>query len=77
MSPNPFPNSSYPTAWDEANMVKITDVPVNVDGTGLTVTDVVAGQGPLMEPITGADIEGLSIHSDNVVPVVHASEVAE
>jgi hypothetical protein len=75
MSPNPYPNTTYPTAWDEANMVKAPDVPVNVDGTGLTVTDVVAGQGPLMEPITGADVKGLSAKGDNVTPVVHASEL--
>lgn len=57
-------------------MVKATDVPVNVAGTGLTVTDVVAGQGPLMEPVTGADVAGTTIRGDNVEPVVHASEEA-
>jgi hypothetical protein len=56
-------------------MVKATDIPVNADGTGLTVTDVDAGQGPLMEPITGADVKGLNAKGDNVSPVVHVSEL--
>lgn len=29
MSPQPYPDASYPTAWDEANMEKAPDVPVN------------------------------------------------
>lgn len=68
--PNPYPNANYPTAYDEADMIKATDVPVNVAGTGLTVTDVAAGSGPLMEAVTGADVEGLTMRGDNVEPVV-------
>ena len=69
--PNPYPNADYPTAWDEASMVKSGDAPVNEDGTGLAVTDVVAGQGPLMdmEAITGADVDGTSLCGSNVEPV--------
>jgi len=60
MSPQRYPNADYPTAYDEANMVKITDVPVNVTGTGVVVSDVTAGQGPLMEmdALTGSDVKG-------------------
>lgn len=29
MSPQPYPDATYPTAWDEADMVKAPDVPVN------------------------------------------------
>lgn len=55
-------------------MVKATDVATNAAGTGLTVTDVAGGQGPLMEPITGADVKGLTVHGDNVTPAVSASK---
>lgn len=69
--PNPYPNANYPTAYDEADMLKATDVAVNEAGTGLTVSDVVAGKGPLMESaVTGADVEGLTPRGDNVEPVV-------
>ena len=66
MSPNPYPNSNYPTAWDEANMVKATDIATNnTDATtGLTVTDVAGGQGPLMEPVTGADATDTALDSE-------------
>lgn len=63
MSPNPYPNANYPTAWDEANMVKATDIATNETdaATGLAVTDVAGGQGPLLEqPITGADAKATS-----------------
>ena len=71
MSPQRYPNANYPTAYDEANMGKATDVPVNVAGTGLTVSDVSAGQGPLfeMEVVTGADVPGTTVRGDNVEPV--------
>lgn len=67
--PIPYPNANYPTAYDEADMLKAGDVPVNAAGTGLTVTDVVAGKGPLMEAVTGDDVEGLTPRGDNVEPV--------
>jgi len=47
MSWERYPNSNYPEPWDEANMVKATDVATNEDGGSLTVTAVGAGQGPL------------------------------
>ena len=69
--PNPYPNATYPTGWDEANMVKSGDAAVNETGTGLVVSDVAAGKGPLldMDAVTTADVDGTSLHSDNVHPV--------
>lgn len=49
MSWERYPNANYPEPWDEAEMVKATDVATNVDGGSLTVTAVGAGQGPLLE----------------------------
>ena len=58
MSWQRYPNATYPEAYDEANMVKATDVPVNADGglaeiqsvwndaTGGTFTLSYDGQGP-------------------------------
>lgn len=58
-----YPNANYPEAYDEANMAKATDVPVNVAGTGLTVTEAEAGYGPLLEhAVTGVDVKGLAPH---------------
>jgi len=51
-------------------MVKAPDIATNADGTGLVVADVAGGQGPLMEPITGADVKGLTMSGDNVVAAV-------
>jgi hypothetical protein len=67
--PIPYPNANYPKAYDEADMLKATDVPVNATGTGLTVADVTAGSGPLMETVTGEDVEGTGLRGDNVEPV--------
>ncbi len=66
--PNPYPNASYPKAYDEADFIKSGDAPVNDAGTGLTIEDVAAGSGPLadMEYLTGADVEGASFRGDNV-----------
>lgn len=47
MSWERYPNSNYPEPWDEADMVKATDVATNDAGTNLTVDAVAAGQGPL------------------------------
>ncbi len=58
MSWQRFPNANYPEAYDEDNMVKATDVPVNEDGgvaeiqsvwndaSGGTFTFSFDGQGP-------------------------------
>ncbi len=52
-----YPNANYPTAYDEANMQKSTDVPVNDAAANLTVTEAAAGYGPLMESaVTGKDV---------------------
>lgn len=62
---NPYPNANYETAWDEANMLKSGAAPVNTAGTGLTVTDVAAGKGPLLEnegAVTTADATMTSAH---------------
>lgn len=69
--PVPYPNANYPTAYDEADMLKATDVPVNAAGTGLTVSDVVAGKGPLTEAeaVTAEDVSGLTPRGDNVETV--------
>ncbi len=69
--PNPFPNSPYPTAYNEADFVVSGDAPVNDAGTGLTIEDVAAGQGPLadMQVFTGRDVEGASFRGDNVKSV--------
>ena len=77
--PNPFPNSDYPTAYDEDDFVKSGDAPVNVAGTGLTIEDVGAGQGPLadMQALTGRDVEGASFRGDNVHSVFEPKEVAD
>lgn len=66
--PNPFPNASYPTAYDEADFVVSGDAPVNDAGAGLTISDVAAGQGPLadMQVFTGRDVEGASFRGNNV-----------
>ena len=56
MSPIRYPNANYPTAYDEANMVKAGDVAVNADGSSLTVSEAGAGQGPLGDIVTGADV---------------------
>lgn len=77
MSPQRYPNANYPTAYDEANMGKITDVPVNDAGTGLTVSDVTAGQGPLFEAITGADVPGTTLVGDNVAPATKPVDEVE
>ena len=69
---NPFPNAVYPVAWTEANFVKSGDAPVNEAATGLTVTDVVAGKGPLseLEAVTTNDADKVSSvdgeHTDSV-----------
>ncbi len=70
--PNPFPNAAYPTAYAEADFVVSGDAPVNDAGTGLTITDVAAGQGPLadMQAFTGRDVEGVTFRGDNVHSVV-------
>lgn len=53
-----YPNADYPTAYDEDEMVKGTDVPVNTAAQNLTVTVAAAGQGPLFgEPVTGQDVK--------------------
>lgn len=78
--PNPFPNANYPTAYDEADFVVSGDAPVNDAGTGLTITDVAAGQGPLadMQALTGRDVVGVTFRGDNVHSVnVPKAEVAE
>lgn len=54
MSWERYPNSNYPEPWDEADMVKATDVATNVDGGSLTVAAVGAGQGPLH--VTASDV---------------------
>lgn len=54
MSWERFPNANYPEPWDEATMVKATDVATNEDGGSLTVDTVGAGQGPLH--VTAADV---------------------
>jgi len=54
MSWERYPNANYPQAYDEADMVKADGIPVNVAGTGLTVTEAGAGQGPLA--VSGADV---------------------
>ena len=63
-----YPNASYPTAYDEDNMVKATDVPVNDAAENLTVTAAGAGMGPLMEStaVTGADVKGTRVHDSDV-----------
>jgi hypothetical protein len=70
MSWQRYPNANYPTPWDEADMAKATDVSVNVDGGGLTVTAVGAGEGPLH--ITAADVPNRS--EDPVAVVVEEDE---
>lgn len=60
MSWERYPNANYPQGYDEANMIKTTDVPVNVEGGLLTVTEAGAGLGPLKE-VTGADVRGVTI----------------
>jgi hypothetical protein len=47
MSWERYPNANYPEPWDEANMVKATDVATNEDGGSLVVDAVGAGNGPL------------------------------
>lgn len=74
MSWQRYPNANYPEAYDEDNMVKATDVPVNEDGglaeiqsvwndaSGGTFTFSYDGQGP-----TGAlvfDADNVSINSE-------------
>jgi hypothetical protein len=56
MSPQPFPDADYPTAFDEADMVKAPDVPVNAgvdevqsifnDATGGDFALLFDGEGP-------------------------------
>lgn len=66
-----FPNANYPTAYDEANMVKADAVPVNVAGTGLTVTEAAAGYGPLFESaMDGTDVEGVTLHGNQPLKAV-------
>ncbi len=76
--PNPFPNSPYPTAYDEAFFVVSGDAPVNDAGTGLTIEDVAAGSGPLadMKALTGRDVQGASFRGDNVHSVFEPKAVA-
>ena len=77
--PNPFPGTTYPTAYDEADFVVSGDAPVNDAGTGLTIEDVGAGQGPLadMTVYTGRDVEGVTPRGDNVRSVFEPKEVAD
>ncbi len=77
--PDPFPNANYPTAYDETDFVKSGDAPVNVAGTGLTIEDVAAGQGPLagMEALTGRDVEGATFRGDNVHSVFEPQTVVD
>lgn len=53
-----YPNANYPQAYDEADMQKATDVPVNTAANNLTVTEAAAGYGPLDQEsvVTGRDI---------------------
>jgi len=52
-----FPNANYPQAYDEDDMQKASDVPVNVAADNLSLTEAGAGYGPLLESaITGRDV---------------------
>ncbi len=75
--PDPYPNSTYPTAYDEGGYVVSGDAPVNNAGTGLTIEDVAAGQGPLadMKVFTGRDVAGVTPRGDNVRSVFTPKEV--
>ena len=68
MSWQRYPNANYPEAYPEANMVKATDVATNSDAGLLTVTEAGAGFGPLQE-VTGADVQGTTLHDNGVAPV--------
>lgn len=76
MSWQRFPNANYPEAYDEANMVKATDVATNEDGGTLTITEAAAGYGPLLE-VTGADVKGTSLHDDMTEPTAEAAPEVE
>jgi len=65
MSWERYPNANYPEGYTEANMVKTTDVPVNVAGGVLTITEAGAGLGPLKE-VTGADVRGVTLHDTSI-----------
>lgn len=77
--PNPFPNSPYPTAYNEDDYIVSGAASVNVAGTGLTIEDVAGGQGPLadMQVFTGRDVKGASFHGDNVRSVFEPKEVVD
>lgn len=77
MSWERYPNASYPEPWDEAEMLKATDVATNVDGGGLTVTDVSAGSGPLHEVLTNEDVPAFRDPEEGAAPVSEAVELDE
>lgn len=72
-----FPNANYPQAYAEADMAKADTVPVNVAGTGLTITEAGVGYGPLLESAkTGLDVEGVTLHGNQPVAPTPPAPVA-
>lgn len=78
-----YPNADYPESYVGDDMVRATDVPVNVAALNLTVTTAGAGEGPLKDKfLTGTDVPGVTLHGNQptkaeIDPEPEAPETSE